>query len=145
MFISCPATRTALNIPGGVSGYDATGTFYVADSGSFVVRRVFTNGTASIVAGVLGVSGNSSGGAGTASLLQTPRAVTLTTSGDLLITMAPPASAVCLLRLSSDCTLTIFAGKLGYPGTSGDGGQGEASTYLHCLAVLQSPLRYCLL
>ena len=119
------ATRTALNSPGGVSGFDRNGNFYISDTSSYVVRRVSPNGTSSIVAGTLGIAGNSNGGGqGTSALLQAPRGLVITSQGDLLIADGFPASVLRILYVSTNSSIATFAGTLGISGTSGDGGPG---------------------
>jgi hypothetical protein len=108
----CAGTLTALNNPVGVSAYDASGTFYVSDTGNRVLRRVFPNGTTSVVAGTLGVSGN------TLSLLNFPRAITLV-GNDVVIA---DSGAHVIRVLYPNGTLSTLFGVLGSSAYSGDGG-----------------------
>lgn len=108
-------TMTALNGPAGVSEFDPAGTFYVSDTMNRVVRRIFQNGTAAIVAGVLGVSGSAAG------LLNFPRAISLI-GNDVLISDSGQ-HAVRILYANS--TLSSIFGVVGASAYSGDGGLGE--------------------
>lgn len=105
---------TALNAPSGVSTYDNYGTFYVADTLNRVVRRIYQNGTAVVVAGVLGSAGNS------LNQLNFPRALTL--DGDNLMIADSGSHAVRVLYPNK--TLSVLAGVLGTSGYTGDGGLG---------------------
>ena len=140
------ATRTALNSPGGVSGFDRNGSFYISDTSSFVVRKVFSNGTSSIVAGTLGIAGNSTGGGqATSALMRAPRGLAVTSNGDLLIADGFPASVLRILYVSTNSTIATFAGTLGTSGNSGDGGAGE-STLLPklCFKMFMNLFLFCL-
>ena len=108
-------TMTALSGPAGVSEFDSAGTFYVSDTMNRVVRRIFQNGTAAIVAGVLGVSGTSAG------LLNFPRAISLV--GNDVVIADSGQHAVRILYANS--TLSSIFGVLGTAAYSGDGGLGE--------------------
>jgi hypothetical protein len=122
--VYCAADATALNNPLGVSTYDSQGTFYVSDTNNRVVRRIYPNGTAVIVVGKLGVSGNSgSRVAGTAALLNTPRALTLlgVDGSDVIIA---DSGAHALRVLYANQSLITLMGSLGSFGYSGDGGLG---------------------
>jgi hypothetical protein len=108
------ATLTALNSPLGVSSYDSNGTFYVSDTLNRVVRRIFPNGTAQIVAGILGSAGNS------VSQLNFPRALSLI--GDDVIIADSGSHAVRILYANN--TMSTLFGVVGSSGFTGDGGIG---------------------
>jgi hypothetical protein len=126
------ADLTALNNPQGISTFDSEGTFYVSDSNNRVVRRIYPNGTAVIVVGRLGVSGNTgSRVAGTAALLNTPRALTLWGSSGADVIIAD-SGAHALRVLYANQSLITLMGTLASPGYSGDGGLSAFNRVFYC-------------
>src|SRR5471032_2696071 len=71
LFNNLPATNTPLNSPNGVA-QDSAGNLFVADYGGQVVRKVGTNGVATIVAGNGSASFSGDGGAATNAGLNFP-------------------------------------------------------------------------
>lgn len=116
------ATATQLNSPAGVSAYDPSGSFYVSDTVNRVVRRIYPNGTARVVAGSIGVAGVTGNNVpGTAALCNYPRALTIS-GADVVIA----DSGAHLVRiLYANQTLSTLIGVPGSSGSTGDGGLGE--------------------
>lgn len=118
------ATLTAINLPVGVSAYDPSGSFYVSDTLNRVVRRVYPNGSAFIVAGSLGVSGATGNRVpGKAALFTFPRSLTI--SGSDVVISDSGVHAVRVLYANQ--TVATLMGVLGSSGVSGDGGLGECA------------------
>jgi hypothetical protein len=100
-----PAISSSLRNPQGLA-VDASGNLYIADNDSYVVEKVDTNGTLSIVAGT-GNYGYPAPGPATSSAL-TPIGVTIDPSGNLYI--ADQLNNV-VEKVDTSGTLSIFAGK----------------------------------
>ncbi|MDW8169332.1 MAG: hypothetical protein RML74_12745 [Acidobacteriota bacterium] len=110
------AKNAQLSNPRGVA-VDAAGNIYIADTGNHRIRKVDGSGNISTVAGdgTRGFGGD--GGAATAARLNSPVAVAISPSGDLLIVDAGNHR----IRKVSGGTITTIAGT-GLPMFSGDGG-----------------------
>jgi hypothetical protein len=80
-----PATKSALNSPGGVA-VDAHGDLFISDQGNNVVEEVTRAGMLSVVAGVVGTSGSPTPGPASKSALNIPGGVAVDAHGDLFIT-----------------------------------------------------------
>jgi sugar lactone lactonase YvrE len=118
-----PATAARLRQPQGMA-LAANGDLYFADTSNDVVRKVTAStGIITTVAGtgVAGYSGD--GGPATAAQLRTPEAVSLTTSGDLLVAERGNNR---IRRISAAGTITTVAGT-GTAGFTGDGGPATAA------------------
>lgn len=114
-------TSTPLNSPTGVSGFDVSGAMYISDTSSAVVRKLLANGTMTIVAGTLGVTGTAGNNVpGTSASLKSPRGLTLISSGAVLI-----SDATAVRVLYPNRTLATLIGTLGTTGVGGDGGPGS--------------------
>lgn len=84
LFNNQPATNTILNAASGTA-MDSAGNLYIADYGNHVIRKVGTNGMATIVAGTGSASFSGDGGAATNAGLFFPIDVILDSAGNLLI------------------------------------------------------------
>jgi hypothetical protein len=119
------ATDADLNEPSGVV-IDGAGNLYIADSGNNAVRRVdAVSHIITTFAGQLGSIGSSGNGvAATAALLNSPRGLALTPSGDLVI--ADSGNNLVRLVTMSSQQISTIAGT-GVAGDSGDGQQATAA------------------
>jgi len=84
LFNNLPATNTILNSAAGVAT-DSLGNLFIADTVNHVIRKVDTNGLATIIAGTGSGSFSGDGGAATNASLNYPSAVILDGAGNLLI------------------------------------------------------------
>lgn len=99
-------TATPLNSPVGVTSYDTSGSLYISDLGSAVVRRLQANGTMTVVAGSLGTTGTTGNNVpGTSAFLKSPRGLTLLSSSAVLI-----ADATAVRILYPNRTLSTLIG-----------------------------------
>jgi hypothetical protein len=116
-----PATNAELIEPSGVA-IDGAGNLYISDSGNNAVRRVdAVSGIITTFAGQLGSVGSSGDGvAATAALLNSPRGLALTPTGDLVI--ADSGNNLVRVVTMSSQQISTVAGKAGVAGYSGDGG-----------------------
>ncbi len=110
------AKNAQLSSPRGLA-VDAAGNIYIADTGNHRIRKIDGSGNISTVAGdgTRGFGGD--GGAATSAQLNSPVAVVVSPSGDLLIADAGNHR----IRKVSGGTITTVAGT-GLPRFSGDGG-----------------------
>ncbi len=115
-----PATDAFLNTPRNVA-VDASGTFYISDTGNHRVRRVGSDGAIQTIAGNgIGFATGTGGPAADASL-GGPRGLALTPDGDLIIA---EQSAHIVRRINVQTgNILSFAGK-DIPGYGGDGRPG---------------------
>lgn len=115
-----PAKAAAINTPKGIK-LDLTERFlYICDSGNNVVRRVdmITSIITTIAGnGTAGFSGD--GGLATEAMLNVPRGIALSPSGDILV--ADSLNHV-IRKISIDHTISTVAGVPTQPGGSGNGG-----------------------
>ncbi len=113
-----PATGAQLDWPWSVA-LDAGGNLYIADYWDNRVRKVATNGIISTLAGT-GIAGNSGdGGPAANAQLDRPHGVAVDAAG--VVYIADTAN-YAIRKVALDGTITTVAGKLGSPGSSGDGG-----------------------
>ena len=84
LFNNLLATNTILNSAAGVTK-DSAGNLFIADYGNHVIRKVDTNGVASIIAGTGSGSFSGDGGAATNAGLFFPNAVILDPAGNMFI------------------------------------------------------------
>ena len=120
------ATSSSVFLPGGIA-VDASGNFYVADSGNNRIRRV--DGTTGIITTVAGTGSPSSANDGAPGLeagVSDPGALLLDGAGDLYIADSSN-HAIRKLSLVTG-RLTTVAGQLNQQGYSGDGGPATAAT-----------------
>jgi RPA family protein len=117
-----PATSAELNSPTGVAVY-STGEVYIADTLSYCIRVVFTNGTITTFAGdgTPGYSGD--GGLATSAELNYPSGVAISSTGEVYIA---DSSNNRVRVVSTSGIITTFAGD-GTPGYSGDGGPATSA------------------
>jgi len=119
-----PATAALLDLPFGLA-VDAAGDLFIADTFNSAIRMVNPSGTITTVAGngQYGYSGD--GGPATAAVLDHPDGVAVDAAGDLFIA-DPLANVIRMVNPSG--IITTVAGKGGYLGHSGDGGQATSAT-----------------
>jgi sugar lactone lactonase YvrE len=99
---------------------DASGNFYVPDSGSHVVRKITPAGVATIVAGKASSPGaTGDGGPATAALLNSPSAVAVDGAGNLFI--ADTKNNKIRMVTAATGLISVVAGT-GTAGYAGDGG-----------------------
>jgi len=132
LFNNQQATNTILNSATGVA-QDSMGNLFIADNGNYVIRKVATNGVATIVAGNGCRSFSGDGGAATNAGLNLPIAVTVDPSGNLFIA---DSGNNRIRKVDTNGIITTLAGNGSY-GLSGDNG---AATN----AALSQPLGLCL-
>ena len=121
-----PATESSVFLPGGVA-VDASGSFYVADSGNNRIRRVDgKTGLITTVAGLGSPSSANDGGLATNAGVSNPGALLLDGAGDLYIADSSN-HAIRKLSLATG-RLTTVAGQLNQQGYTGDGGQATSAT-----------------
>ena len=121
-----PATESSVFLPGGVA-VDASGSFYVADSGNNRIRRVDgKTGVITTVAGLGSPSAANDGGLAINAGVSNPGALLLDGAGDLYIA---DSSNHAIRKLSlATARLTTVAGQLNQQGYTGDGGQATSAT-----------------
>ena len=120
------ATDSSVFLPGGVA-IDASGSFYVADSGNNRIRHV--DGITGVITTVAGSGSPSSAGDGGLAVnagVSNPGALLLDGAGDLYIADSSN-HAIRKLSLATG-TLTTVAGKLNQQGYTGDGGLATSAT-----------------
>lgn len=126
---------SGLNSPNGLA-FDATGALYIADTDASVIRKL-VNGSMTIVAGILGVSGNDGDNeAATSAHLESPNAVVFDRAGNMYIA----DSGNNRVRIvDPGGTIHPFAGdaRQGLPGYDGDGGPASSAhlNYPRALAI----------
>jgi len=129
LFNNLPATNTILNGSAGVT-MDALGNQFIADTINNVIRKVDTNGLATIVAGTGSGSYSGDGGAATNAGLNYPNAVILDRAGDLLIA---DAANNRIRKVDTNGVITTVAGNgqaylTFIPFNVGDGGLATNGT-----------------
>jgi sugar lactone lactonase YvrE len=109
------------NFPQGIAA-DANGNLYVADTYNDTVRRITQDGTVSTLAGSAGVIG-ATDGTGTAARFNEPTGIAVTPSGNVLLA---DSHNYTVRQISTNGTVTTFAGMAGVPGSAnGTGGQAQ--------------------
>lgn len=130
-----PATSANLKFPGSMAlGPD--GSLYIADTGSFRIRRVAPDGIISTVAGI-GGGGISSGDGGPAisASLGVCNGIALGTDGSIYI-----ADGNRIRRVGPDGIISTVAGSGGGTGVnSGDGGPATSATFFSTLGITLGP------
>jgi len=128
-----PAYSAGLHNPGGLA-FDATGNLYIADRGSFVIRRVdVLSGIISTVAGnglftgqVVGPNPPAplgDGGQATVATFGALGGITVDSSGNII---AADSGNTCVRKFSVGGAIDTIAGVPGNAGFSGDGAAGGA-------------------
>jgi len=120
------ATDSSIFLPGGIV-VDASGNFYVADSGNNRIRRV--DGATGVISTVAGVGSPSSANDGAIAVnagISNPGALLLDGAGDLYIADSSN-HAIRKLSLATG-RLTTIAGQLNQQGYTGDGGPATSAT-----------------
>lgn len=121
------ATSAELGLPSGVA-FDSKGNLYIADSDDSVVWKVDSGtGTISVVAGTLGLWGESGdGGLATSAQLYSPTHIAFDKANNLYISDTQNN----LIRMVSAQTgiISVYAGNNGYSWVLGDGGPATAAT-----------------
>ena len=118
LFNNLQATNTILNAPCGVAT-DTNGNLYIADTYNNVVRKVTTNGVATIIAGTGAGWFSGDGGPATNACLSVPTAVIASPSGNLYIC---DSSYNRIRKVDTNGIITTVAGS-GSPIYTGDNGQ----------------------
>ena len=106
LFNNLPATNTILNSAAGTA-FDRQGNLYIADSGNNVIRKVDTNGFATIVAGNGSGSFSGDGGPATNAGLYFPSAVVVDKTGNLFIA---DTFNYRVRKVDTNGVITTFAG-----------------------------------
>lgn len=115
----------------GAPAQDAAGNIYVADTNNHTIRKIGTDGSVSVLAGKVGVSGTTNA-LGTAAAFKTPRAVVADAKGNLYV--ADGGNAL-IRRIDSNGNVTTLAG-------STSGNADHATNPL--LAKFKSPTAFAL-
>ena len=118
LFNNQQATNTILASPSGVAR-DSAGNFYIADVGNSVIRKVGTNGMATIVAGNGNASFTGDGGMATNAGLANPYAVIVDSNGNLLIA---DSNNNRIRKVDTNGVISTIAGGAALPFAPGDGG-----------------------
>lgn len=109
-----PATSAELRQPYHVA-VDSAGSMYIADTNNQIIRKVNTNGTITLVAGVPSLAGHANdNGPATSAQLSSPVGVAVDGSGNIYIS----DSANYAIREVSGPNITTIAGTLGVQGHS---------------------------
>ncbi len=106
-------TNARFNAPGGVA-VDGSGNAYVADSASHTIRRIASDGTASVFAGLSGSSGSANGTGGNARFNQ-PQGVAVDASGNVYVA---DTGNHTIRKITSGGVVSTFAGIAGSPGSA---------------------------
>lgn len=135
LFNNQPATNTILNAASGTA-MDSAGNLYIADYGNHVIRKVGTNGMATIVAGTGSASFSGDGGAATNAGLFSPIDVILDSAGNLLIA---DSSNNRIRKVDTNGVISTVAGNGTTPFSSQVGDNGAATN-----AGINTPEGICL-
>jgi hypothetical protein len=111
LFNNLPATNTILNGAAGVAR-DSAGNLFIADIGNEIIRKMGTNGVATIVAGNGIPSFSGDGGAATNAGLSNPNAVAVDAFGNLYIC---DSANYRIRKVDTNGVITTVAGE-GYGG-----------------------------
>ncbi len=125
-----PATAAALASPSGIA-VDAFGNLYIADTGSYRIRKVGADGIIRTVAGTGSIGFSGDGGAATEAALSICSGLAVDADGNLYIADQGNAR---IRKVSTAGIITTVAGN-GTVGFSGDGGNAVAAR-LGMLAVI---------
>jgi hypothetical protein len=110
-------TAATFSQPTGIA-IDGSGNLYVADAGNNTIRKVTSGGVVSTLAGTAGTTG-SADGSGAAARFNSPRGVTVDSSGNVFVA---DAGNSCIRMISSAGVVTTLAGKPGnYANIEGTG------------------------
>lgn len=101
------------NSPFGIA-VDGSGTIYVSDSGSHVIRKVSPSGNVTTFAGTPGVSGTANG-TGSAARFNVPRGIVLDSGNNLYVA---DANNNVIRKITPDGVVSTFAGSMGNPGNA---------------------------
>lgn len=115
-----PGAEALFNNPGGIAR-DRSGTLYVADSASSVIRKITRDGSVSTFAGTAGVRG-SVDGMGTAARFSTPSDIAIDGAGNLLVT---DGWANNIRKITPAGAVTTWANRTGQRGST-DGPADQA-------------------
>jgi sugar lactone lactonase YvrE len=109
-----PAVNASLNAPTGIA-VDAAGNLYIADSGNERVRKVYTNGIISTLAGTGAIGFSGDGGPATAATLFQPADVAVDAKGNVYVVDQRNARIRVINSLGTIQTLA-GTGNTGYNG-----------------------------
>jgi trimeric autotransporter adhesin len=132
LFNNQPATNTILNSASGMA-MDTNGNLFIADTGNNIIRKVGTNGIATIVAGNGSGSFSGDGGAATNAGLFAPSAVIVDSAGNLLVA---DSGNNRIRKVGTNGIISTVAGN----GFGGYGGNNGAAT----TAQINNPSGLCL-
>ena len=127
LFNNLPATNTPLNSPNGVA-QDSAGNLFIVDNGGQVIRKVNTNGVATIVAGSGSASFSGDGGAATNAGLNFPCTAIVDSVGNLFIADLVNSR---VRKVDTNGVITTVAGNgtAGYSGDNGAATNAEISNF----------------
>jgi uncharacterized protein (TIGR03437 family) len=120
-----PASSACFSGPTAIA-VDAGGNLYIADTGNRRIRKVLTNGTITTVAGPGSTNGAlGDGGPATAATLSFPQGVTIDIAGNLYVS---DTGNQRVRKVTTDGTITTFAGNGSSGATLGDGGLATSAS-----------------
>ena len=126
-----PATSAALAYPRGIA-FDSMGDLYIADSNNSRIRKVWTSGIITTVAGNGSSGFSGDGGAAVSVELNNPQAVALDHNGNLYIA---DSSNYRIREVGTNGNINTVAGTGTY-GYSGDGGPATGAQIMYPIALL---------
>jgi RHS repeat-associated protein len=134
-----PATVAKLCTPSGLAvGPD--GSFYIADYGNWLVRRVGTDGIITTVAGTTSNVDGGDGGPATEAVIHGPRGVAVDADGNIYIAERDYST---IRRVRPDGIITTVAGTKDHAvcgtGNVGDGGPATSATFGNILGMALGP------
>jgi len=123
------ATSAMLSSAIGGVAFDATGNYYIADTGNNKVRIVQAGGVQISTFAGTGVAGSTGdGGAPTSALLSAPGGVFAIISGTAAGTVLIGDTANHVIRAVNGGIINTVAGTRGVPGSAGDNGPATSAT-----------------
>ncbi len=130
-FADGPATTARFRAPLGLA-QDATGIFYVADTGNHLIRKVALDGTVTTLAGATGIAGFADG-SGAAARFDTPMGITVGPDGDIYVA---DRNNNRIRRVTPAGVVTTYAGTGGFGRANG---APSASTFTFPQGVVAAP------